>query len=95
MRAIHLKADGTKAEVIPKNNTDFSLKELQAFVGGTIDIRNISYKGHAWYMVVNDNGLLEKLPPNEKATELWTRSRPHQPATIVGDVLISPRTFIR
>lgn len=32
------KTDGEREEVFPKNGTDFSLEELQTFVGGYIEV---------------------------------------------------------
>ena len=32
-----LKANGTKCDVLPKNGTDFSIEELQGFVGGYVN----------------------------------------------------------
>lgn len=48
-----IKTDGTTIEVEPKNGTDFSLEELQAVVGGLIEIISL---GSDDIMVVNEEG---------------------------------------
>lgn len=37
MKDFLIKADGTYKEIEPKNGTDYSLKELQEYVGGYIE----------------------------------------------------------
>lgn len=57
-------------EVSPKNNRDFTLKELQNFVEGDIEIINLTTKK---ILIVNEEGKINKLPFNELATELWKK----------------------
>lgn len=57
-------------EVSPKNNRDFTLKELQNFVEGDIEIINLTTKK---ILIVNEEGKINKLPFNESATELWKK----------------------
>ena len=77
------KADGTKRFIEPENGTDFSLKELQGYVGGYIEIISL---GRGERMVVNEEGKLLGLPYNDGAT-FWCRvaGLGH---TIVGDAVI-------
>lgn len=54
-----------EVEVQPKNGTDFSLEELQGFVGGYIEIVRLN---EGKIMVVNEEGKLLDLPVNLLAT---------------------------
>lgn len=73
-----IKTNGETIDVQPKNGTDYSLDELQGFVGGYIEIIGIDAKS---IMVVNEEGRLNNLPVNEHASFLARMS-------IVGDVLV-------
>lgn len=73
-----IKTTGEIIETEPSNGTDFSLTELQAVVGGFIEVVHLS---DGRLMVVNDEGKLNGLPINPKASELY-------PDIIVGDVLV-------
>lgn len=64
------KTNGEVIEVSPKNNRDFTLKELQNFVEGDIEIINLTTKK---ILIVNEEGKINKLPFNESATELWKK----------------------
>jgi hypothetical protein len=86
------KTDGTVEEVKPEGKGPFTLKELQEFVGGTIDI---VYLPSGRQMIVNDEGKLIGLSVNEKATEEWKKEFPieqypiNNDGLIVGDALIA------
>jgi Domain of unknown function (DUF3846) len=85
--AQHIKTDGTVTEVKPKDGSDnFSLKELQDFVGGLIEYCRAK---DGRIIVMNENGLNLKLPPNRKATDLYDGGA--SGITLVGDVLICDR----
>ncbi len=60
-------ADGRVEECQPANGQDFELKELQAIVGGYIEI--VPTKDGR-IMVCNEESKLESLPRNEQATAL-------------------------
>lgn len=86
------KVDGTILEIEPIKGKTFSLKELQGYVGGTIDIQDLpSFKK---VMILNDNGKIIGLLKNEKATEIWKEEYPikdfpnNNDELIVGDVVI-------
>ncbi len=87
-----IKIDGTTTEVEPQNGKKFSLDELRGYVGGTIDTVRLPKSGK--YMIVNDNGKLDGLPKNERATEIWKKEFPiseyphNNDELIVGDVLM-------
>lgn len=73
-----IKTTGEIIDTEPSNGTDFSLTELQAVVGGFIEVVHLP---DGRLMVVNDEGKLNGLPVNPKASELY-------PDIIVGDVLV-------
>ena len=78
------KANGEVLDIEPKNGTDFKLEELQAIVGGLIQIIEIN---NTEIMVMNEDGKLEMLPLNEKATAIY-QSGVYAGDIIVGDALI-------
>ena len=80
-----IKADGQTYEKQPKNGRDFKLEELKAIVNGYIEI---VYLRDGRLMVVNEEGLLERLPYNAAASILACE-------TIVGDVLVCDRKQIK
>ena len=86
------KTDGTEEEVQPQNGTDFSLKELQGFVGGYIEL--VSLPGEKKLMVVNEEGKIDRLPLNQKATELFHKCKGTYDV-IVGDVLVCDPKQVR
>lgn len=84
-----IKTDGTETPVSPKNGTDFSLEELQGFVGGPIEI--VRLPGTNDIMVLHEEGKLEGQPVNAKATRLY--NNPND--CIVGNVLICPSEMVQ
>ena len=84
MRALHLKADGSEIQVNPVGR-HFTLKELQACVGGYIEMIPL---GEELTMVLNEEGKLNDLPLNAKATKLF-RLYHGDTDFIVGDVLVA------
>lgn len=97
---VWLRATGEQISVLPlSSKTKFSLAELRRFVGGTIQLASLDSQvpyaymrgglvRDKWVLVVNDNGLNERLPINQTASELWG-------GMIVGDVLLCRRSAIR
>jgi hypothetical protein len=65
--AFIIHTSGDETETIPKNGSDFELAELQDIVGGLIECIPLT-KGRL--LVVNEEGLLENLPINTKASLL-------------------------
>lgn len=63
-----INIDGTRRKVEGK----LSLKQMQETVGGWVEfVRvNIPNKKGCFYLVVNEEGLLERLPPNKVASEI-------------------------
>lgn len=65
---ITLKANG---QTIRQERDDApTLEELQAAVGGYIELVHVYYRGVPCQMFVDEEGLLKKLPRNVAATEL-------------------------
>lgn len=89
MKAQHIKADGTTLEVVPSNGTNFSLAELQAFVGGYIE-RVECPDGREMYC--NEEGKLQNLPVNTIATKL-SGLFPYD--LVVGDVVVGDYKLFR
>ncbi len=79
-----IKTDGTQVEVHPANGKRFTLDELQGFVGGLVEMIDLS-EGIMW---VNEEGKLDDLPMNTKATNI---ARPYLfwfDDGVRGDVLV-------
>jgi hypothetical protein len=53
--------------VVPANGTDFTLEEAQAHVGGYVELINL---GDEHILLVDEDGLLKDLPPNEGAAKV-------------------------
>ena len=87
--AILIKANGRKKTVSPDNNTDFSLKELQKYVGGSIQM--VQTKDDR-IIVMNEEGKIKKLLPNKRATKLYEYGEYDY---IVGDVLVVQKNQIK
>ena len=87
------KTNGEVIETSPKNETYYTLKELQEIVGGSIEILHL--KGICdKFMVINEEGKLNKLPYNENATILYKLSL-NTDDFIVGDALVCDTNRIR
>ncbi len=84
-------ADGTRIRPVPKRGKTFRLEELQAIVGGYIQIIALS---DGRLMVLNEEGKLKNLPPNHAATEL-TRDVLCSGDYIAGDVLVCSSKEVR
>ena len=85
--------DGRKEEVKPKNGTDFSLEELQVYVGGYIQVINL---GRSEVMVINEEGKLKNLPTNGEASfiahmrkAIFTFDR------IVGNAVVCHKSMVK
>ena len=84
--ATWIKTDGTLETVKPINGKRFSLAELQKFVGGYIQL--VKTKKPVKYMYVNEEGTLENLPVNYKATDLIDSRFWVLPPGIRGNVIV-------
>lgn len=75
-----IKPDGGIVEVCPNNGTDYSLEELQNFVGGYVQI----CRGADCIFVCNEEGKLKGLPVNYAATTTAHRTK----ALALGDFFV-------
>ena len=91
--ALIYRASGDVENVEPKNGTDFQLEELQAIVGGWIEVKFLS-DADGGVMIMNEEGKLRNLPYNERATTLY-REFVYEYDFIVGDVLICDKSEIK
>lgn len=92
--AKHIKAVEADAGVFstvevvePANGTDFSLGELQGFVGGLIDIVELP---DGLIMVVNDEYLFNGSPLNPLASAMVGEG-----GHVRGDVLVCPSEMVK
>lgn len=85
--AIHMKVDGSVWTVRPEQGDAFSLEELQALVGGDIEMVPASQPGLV--LVVNESGLLNGLPWNGLASALLRSDVVG--GQIVGDAVLCTR----
>lgn len=79
MEDVLFKTDGTEMNVQPKNERDYSLEELQKYVGGYIEIVHLFDKKRI--MVVNEEGAINGMQLNLTASRFAIRP-------IFGDVLV-------
>ena len=79
-----IKSTGTARSVHPKNGKTFSLKELQQYVGGYIELVHLN---DGRIMVVNEEGKIRKVQENKVATT-WLHKYANNRGYIVGDVLV-------
>ena len=90
--AILIKSDGEAKGVVPANGGDFTLEELQGFVGGLIEIVTLS---NNVIMVVNEEGK-GVLPPNPTATIIAKTQNAIFPFDyIAGDALMCPSGMVK
>lgn len=81
-----IKTDGSVVETEPADGKMFTLEELQAIVGGYIEI---IYLNDERLMVLNEDGKFQRLKRNQKATELAHRHNAIFASDfIVGDVAV-------
>lgn len=78
-----VKPDGSTAEVNPGNGSTFTLEELQALVGGCIQIIHVADSLY----VMHEEGKLIGLQPNWHATDM-ARAFLFAGDYLAGDVLI-------
>lgn len=86
--AIKLTTEG-KASLIDLTADSNELLTLQTAVGGYIEAKTLQ-GGYTLFM--NEEGKLQGLPMNERATEIWLANFPTFPDVIVGDVVIAGGT---
>ena len=85
------KADGSKSPSTPENGQFYELKELQKIVGGYIEFVYLTDNS---VMVLNEEGKIDNLPLNVRATEILRKNFPDNPDHIVGDVLVAESKYL-
>jgi hypothetical protein len=93
--ALLYKTDLSVEGIKPANGRYFKLEEMQAYVGGLIEI--IPLDGDVLedkLLVVNEEGKLENLPLNILATIEWVKYY-GQTDYVSGDCIICHPSFIR
>lgn len=83
--ALFINSAGLELGFSPNNGEKFTLEELQGLVGGYIERVPMS-NGKSMY--VNEEGKLNGLPYNEKATQILRQQGRIPNDYIVGDVVI-------
>lgn len=86
--ALLIKTDGTHAWVAPADGDAFTLKELQGFVGGYIEMVPALDDD---LMVLNEDGKGLRLPLNRAATLIFHVAGGALFDYIVGNVIIGTR----
>lgn len=90
-----IKTDGTRQPVQPANGSDFTLEEMQAIVGGYIELVELVELDGSTTMVVNEEGKLIPLSLNLEASRIFRAHHPASKDFIVGDVLVCNNNQIR
>jgi hypothetical protein len=88
MKTLLITPKGEELPIKPSNGSDFTLEELQKFVGGYIEI---VWLRDGRCMIVNEEGKLNDLKYNKIATDLYNKSDDH----IVGNVLVSDPKYVK
>lgn len=83
-----ISADGTTRNIVPNNGREFSLIELQTFVGGYIELASTRDNR---LMYLNEEGKQKNLPINLQATKLY---RFGHLDPVVGDVVVIEEKYI-
>lgn len=88
-----IKADGTITDVAPANGKKFLFSKLDKLIGAAyVDFVRLPKSGN--WLVVDDNGILDRRPLNKVATDIWKEEYPiaeypnNNTEMIVGDVLL-------
>jgi hypothetical protein len=84
-KAIKLTAEGS-ASIIDLSADSNELLTLQMAVGGLIEAKTLE---SGYTLIMNEEGKLQGLPINERATEIWLANFPNFPDVILGDVVIA------
>lgn len=90
--AILIKAGVIGAVLItPANGRAFTLAELQALVGGFIEVvrTRLTDHGEQLLIVLNEDGKVLQLPHNVVATAVFHEAGGHPDDMVVGDVLLA------
>lgn len=84
-----IKTDGSETTVKPKNGKQFTLEELQAFVGGSIELLMLP-NGREMYL--NEDGKFNGSKINNRATVIAAGAGIADNDFAAGDVIICDRS---
>jgi len=91
--AIRIAADGTEVKIeLTNGRSTFSLEELQAAVGGYIELLSLP-DGRDMYL--NEDGKAKGLPYNAKATALGRAAGISDRDWVVGPVIVLDPSEVR
>ncbi len=90
-----IKTNGQVDQCEPADGKEFTLEETQKIVGGYVSVlqirgplKSLGLEEKELIMIVNEEGLMNNLPPNELATMIYRKE------FLVGDVLLcTPNQF--
>ncbi len=94
--------EGPPVQILPNNGKDFTLKELQGIVEGLVEIIRLPETREI--IIVNEEGLLKKMPHNALASAIWRQAYPIEKYPhnnlahtigIVGPAIICPASMVR
>jgi len=87
-----IRASGEVTAITPENGKTFNLKEMQAHVGGNIEIYPMPQAKRVIkrIMIMNEEGRLHDLPKNVVASAAFGPT-----GHIVGDIIICPSRMVR
>ena len=97
MSAYILRVSGAKEPCFPQargreiSPKTFSLEELQAIVGGYIELVKLT---DDVVMIVDEEGKFKDYPMNYAATALWAKCHPGYSDWIAGDVVVCSTDMI-
>jgi len=80
--------DGRIEDVEPVNGEDFKLEQLQAIVGGYIEVVRSQAEGDDRIMVVDEEGKIKEKFYNAKATDVLINQFGYMNDFIAGDALV-------
>lgn len=87
-----IRTDGTQSPVAPGFGDKFTLKELQYYVGGYIELVRLNDNQ---FLIINEEGKLHNLPINKKATDLARAAHCIFASDyIVGDAIIIEQNLL-
>lgn len=89
MKAELITTQGEYKTIKPKNNKNFTLNELQGFVGGYIEIVPSKYDGKV--LIINEEGKNLNLPYNQLATRDY---KYNETDVIMGNAVLADNKMI-
>ena len=87
----HIYESNGKDYGITKQQQEVTLEFMQKIVGGYIQF---IYLDNEDVMIINEEGKIDGLPINRKATAIYQRNLGHDGDYIVGDVLVTKRKYV-